>query len=54
MDGLLQALGPAMKREAPTSHSMDPAKFFVSRVKTNLHILMCLNPRHRLLDLLAR
>jgi dynein heavy chain len=53
MEGLLLALGPALKREHP-SVNVDPAKFFVSRVKTNLHILICLHPRHRLLDMLAR
>lgn len=48
MDGLLQAIHPAMKREFPSS-SMDPMKFFVSRVKSNLHIIVCLQPSHPLL-----
>ncbi|KAL5009692.1 hypothetical protein ScPMuIL_011997 [Solemya velum] len=48
LEGLLQALGPGMKREFP-SMSIDPMKFFVARVKTNLHILICLQPGHQLL-----
>ncbi|XP_035829673.1 dynein heavy chain 5, axonemal isoform X2 [Aplysia californica] len=48
MDGLLQAIHPAMKREFPSS-SVDPMKFFVSRVKSNLHLLICLPPGHELL-----
>ena len=43
-----QAIHPAMKREFPSS-SMDPMKFFVSRVKSNLHIILCLQPSHELL-----
>ncbi|XP_025098007.1 LOW QUALITY PROTEIN: dynein gamma chain, flagellar outer arm-like [Pomacea canaliculata] len=48
IDGLLQAIHPAMKREFPSS-SIDPMKFFVSRVKSNLHIIVCLQPSHPLL-----
>ncbi|XP_067674368.1 uncharacterized protein [Haliotis asinina] len=48
MDGLLQAIHPAMKREFP-SMSVDPMKFFVSRVKSNLHIIICLPPGHPLI-----
>ncbi|XP_074662754.1 uncharacterized protein LOC141915202 [Tubulanus polymorphus] len=47
MDGLLQALYPALKRENPALLA-DPMKFFVSRVKSNLHIIICLPPRHHL------
>ncbi|XP_052708586.1 uncharacterized protein LOC128183562 isoform X10 [Crassostrea angulata] len=52
MEGLLQAIGPAMKREFP-SLSVDPMKFFVARVKSNLHIVMCLQPMNSLLKLSA-
>ncbi|XP_052089132.1 uncharacterized protein LOC127725852 isoform X10 [Mytilus californianus] len=48
MEGLLQAIAPAMKREFP-SMSVDPMKFFVARVKSNLHIILCLQPGHILL-----
>ncbi|CAL1527205.1 unnamed protein product [Lymnaea stagnalis] len=48
MEGLLQAIHPAMKREVSKS-SVDPMRFFVSRVKSNLHILICLHPGHELL-----
>ncbi|XP_076466964.1 uncharacterized protein LOC143298129 [Babylonia areolata] len=48
MDGLLQAIHPAMKREFPSS-SMDPMKFFVSRVKSNLHLILCMQPSSDLL-----
>ncbi|XP_070190368.1 uncharacterized protein [Littorina saxatilis] len=48
MDGLLQAIHPAMKREFPSS-AMDPMKFFVSRVKSNLHLILCLQPSNDLL-----
>ncbi|CAH1799095.1 unnamed protein product [Owenia fusiformis] len=47
MDGLLQAIIPAMKRDHPSLS--DPMKFFVSRVKMNLHIILCLPPSHRLI-----
>ncbi|XP_033113255.1 dynein heavy chain 5, axonemal-like isoform X2 [Anneissia japonica] len=48
LDGLLLALGPAMKRNFPRM-VIDPMKFFVSRVKCNLHIILCLPPTHKLL-----
>ncbi|XP_041355189.1 dynein gamma chain, flagellar outer arm-like isoform X3 [Gigantopelta aegis] len=48
MDGLLQALHPAMKRDFPNM-TVDPMKLFVARVKSNLHILICLPPNHELL-----
>ncbi|XP_023932047.1 dynein heavy chain 5, axonemal-like isoform X1 [Lingula anatina] len=48
LDGLLQAIGPALKREFPNM-AQDPMKYFVSRIKSNLHIIMCLPPNHRLL-----
>lgn len=50
---IFQAIGPAMKREFP-SLSVDPMKFFVARVKSNLHIVMCLQPMNSLLKLSAR
>ncbi|XP_071504103.1 dynein axonemal heavy chain 5-like [Diadema antillarum] len=50
LDGLLQALTPAMKRHFPNV-IVDPMKFFVSRVKTNLHIILCLPPTHKLLKI---
>ncbi|ESO89151.1 hypothetical protein LOTGIDRAFT_229063 [Lottia gigantea] len=49
MEGLLQAIHPAMKREFPTM-SVDPMKYFVSRVKCNLHIILCLPPNYTLLQ----
>ncbi|KAK6187606.1 hypothetical protein SNE40_005595 [Patella caerulea] len=49
MEGLLQAIHPAMKREFPNM-IVDPMKFFVSRVKCNLHIILCLPPNHSLLQ----
>ncbi|OWF37572.1 Dynein heavy chain 5, axonemal [Mizuhopecten yessoensis] len=52
LEGLLQAIGPAMKREFPNM-SVDPMKFFVARVKSNLHFLMCLQPGHTLLSIAA-
>ncbi|XP_077977225.1 dynein axonemal heavy chain 8-like isoform X3 [Glandiceps talaboti] len=50
LEGLLQALGPALKRQAP-NYILDPMKFFVSRVKSNLHIILCLPPNDRLLQI---
>ncbi|KAK3577475.1 hypothetical protein CHS0354_032326 [Potamilus streckersoni] len=52
MEGLLLAIGPAMKREFP-SMSVDPMKFFIARVRCNLHILICLPPNHKLLKIAA-
>lgn len=49
MDGLLQALQPIMKRELPHS-SASLHDYFVSRVKSNLHIILCLPPSHNLLS----
>ncbi|CAH1226669.1 DNAH5 [Branchiostoma lanceolatum] len=52
LEGLLQVLGPAMKKAY--AHLMsNPMKFFVSRVKSNLKIVICLPPRHRLLRVAA-
>lgn len=48
-----QAIGPAMKREHP-HFNVDPAKYFVSRVRTNLHIILCLSPSHHLLKVAPR
>ncbi|XP_064629693.1 uncharacterized protein LOC135488785 isoform X2 [Lineus longissimus] len=48
LEGLLQAVTPALRREHPTMIS-DPMKFFVSRVKSNLHIILCLPPNHKLI-----
>ena len=53
MEGLLMAIGPAMKREFP-SMSVDPMKFFIARVKCNLHILICLQPNNSLLKIASR
>ncbi|XP_006824289.1 dynein axonemal heavy chain 5-like, partial [Saccoglossus kowalevskii] len=50
LEGLLQALTPAMKRQAP-NYVLDPMKFFVSRVKSNLHIVLCLPPTDKLLQI---
>ncbi|XP_048577711.1 dynein axonemal heavy chain 8 isoform X3 [Nematostella vectensis] len=48
LDSLLQALMPAIKRKF-SSFLADPMKFFITRVKANLHIVLCLPPTHRLL-----
>uniref|UniRef100_A0A2C9K4Z2 AAA+ ATPase domain-containing protein n=1 Tax=Biomphalaria glabrata TaxID=6526 RepID=A0A2C9K4Z2_BIOGL len=53
MEGLLLAIQPAMKRETSSS-SVDPMKFFVSKVKCNLHLLICLHPGHDLLRTAAK
>ncbi|GFN75495.1 dynein beta chain, ciliary [Plakobranchus ocellatus] len=49
MEGLLQAIHPVIKRQYP-NQAVDPMKFFVSRVQSNLHILVCLQPSHTLLS----
>ncbi|CAK8694917.1 unnamed protein product [Clavelina lepadiformis] len=48
LDGLLQVLTPTLRRHYPNMMS-DPMKFFVSRVKCNLHIILILPPHHSLL-----
>lgn len=48
LDGLLQAIHPAMKRDYPTGNP-DAMKYFVSRVQSNLHLIICLPPNHKLL-----
>ncbi|XP_071818739.1 dynein axonemal heavy chain 5-like isoform X4 [Apostichopus japonicus] len=52
LESLLAALTPAMKRNAINT-MIDPMKFFVSRVKTNLHIILCIPPTHHLLRIAA-
>ena len=37
-----------MKRDFPTGNA-DPMKYFVSRVQSNLHLIICLPPDHTLL-----
>ena len=44
-----QALAPIMKREL-IGAPVDLHNFFLSRVKANLHIILCLPPSHKLLD----
>ncbi|XP_077973667.1 uncharacterized protein LOC120348568 isoform X2 [Styela clava] len=48
IEGLLQVLAPILRRSHPNMMS-DPMKFFVSRVKCNLHIVLNLPPNHKLL-----
>lgn len=48
LDGLLQAIVHYLKKENPSLIS-DPMKYFVSRVRANLHIILCLPPGHWLL-----
>ena len=45
----MQALGPVIKRQHP-GMLIDPLKFFESRVRSNLHIVMCLSPNHWVLQ----
>ena len=49
---MFQALAPALRREHPGSN-IDLHEFFVSRVKSNLHVILCLPPSHRLLEIAA-
>ena len=42
-----------MKREHPNKN-VDLTKFFVSRVKTNLHIMVALPPTHKLFRVATR
>lgn len=39
---------PAIKRKF-SSFLADPMKFFITRVKANLHVVLCLPPTHNLL-----
>ncbi|XP_068697910.1 dynein axonemal heavy chain 8-like [Montipora foliosa] len=48
LDSLLQALMPAIKKKF-SNFLADPMKFFITRVKANLHIILCVPPTHRLL-----
>ncbi|KAM9316607.1 uncharacterized protein PAF06_007656 [Gastrophryne carolinensis] len=48
MNDILQVLGPALRRKYPHL-GYDPAKFFVSQVKSYLRIMVCLPPYHKLL-----
>lgn len=48
LDSLLQALMPAIKKKF-SNFLADPMKFFITRVKANLHIILCLPPTHKLL-----
>ncbi|XP_064411344.1 dynein axonemal heavy chain 5-like [Latimeria chalumnae] len=50
MNDLLQVLIPTLRRDHP--HLMNnPMKYFVSRVKSNLHVILCLPPNHELLSI---
>ncbi|XP_060567478.1 dynein axonemal heavy chain 5-like [Ruditapes philippinarum] len=53
LEGLLMAIGPSMKREFP-SMSVDPMKFFIARVRCNLHMIICIQPGHKLLQIASR
>ncbi|XP_056421918.1 uncharacterized protein LOC130362045 isoform X2 [Hyla sarda] len=48
MNDLLQVLGPALRRKHPHL-GYDPAKYFISQVKTYLRIIVCISPYHELL-----
>ncbi|XP_078503742.1 dynein axonemal heavy chain 5-like [Lissotriton helveticus] len=52
MTDLLQVLGPASRRKHP-NRAYDPAKYLVSQVKSNLHVILCLPPHHELLKTAA-
>ncbi|XP_069461306.1 uncharacterized protein [Ambystoma mexicanum] len=52
MNDLLQVLGPALRRKHP-NRVYDPAKYLVSQVKSNLHVILCLPPHHELLKTAA-
>ncbi|XP_077343463.1 dynein axonemal heavy chain 5-like [Lithobates pipiens] len=49
MKDLLQVLGPALRRKHPHL-GYDPAKYFVSQVKSYLRIMVCIPPYHELLE----
>ncbi|CAB3999965.1 Hypothetical predicted protein, partial [Paramuricea clavata] len=49
INSLLQALMPSIKRKF-SSFLTDPMKFFLTRVKRNLHIILCLQPTHKVLS----
>ncbi|KAJ1151043.1 hypothetical protein NDU88_003830 [Pleurodeles waltl] len=53
MTDLLQVLGPASRRKHP-NRAYDPAKYLVSQVKSNLHVILCLPPHHELLQTAAK
>lgn len=53
LDSLLQALMPAIKKKF-SNFLADPMKFFITRVKANLHIILCIPPSHRLLRIGSR
>ncbi|XP_069830783.1 uncharacterized protein [Dendropsophus ebraccatus] len=48
MNELLQVLGPALRRKHPHL-GYDPAKYFISQVKSYLRIIVCISPYHELL-----
>ena len=45
----LQALEPSIKRDFP-SQEVNPMDYLTSRVRRNLHIIICLNSTHPLLN----
>ncbi|XP_073531710.1 dynein axonemal heavy chain 5-like [Phyllobates terribilis] len=49
MNDLLQVLGPALRRKHPHL-GYDPAKYFISQVKSYLRIIVCISPCHELLQ----
>ncbi|XP_066429677.1 uncharacterized protein [Eleutherodactylus coqui] len=53
MNDLLQVLGPAIRRKHPHL-GYDPAKYFISQVKSNLRIIVCISPYHELLTIASR
>ncbi|KAG9493712.1 hypothetical protein GDO78_001536 [Eleutherodactylus coqui] len=53
MNDLLQVLGPAIRRKHPHL-GYDPAKYFISQVKSKLRIIVCISPYHELLTTASR
>ncbi|KAM4043310.1 dynein axonemal heavy chain 5-like isoform 1-T1 [Anomaloglossus baeobatrachus] len=53
MNDLLQVLGPALRRKHPHL-GYDPAKYFISQVKSYLRIIVCISPNHELLQTASR
>ncbi|KAM5165175.1 dynein axonemal heavy chain 5-like [Mantella aurantiaca] len=49
MNDLLQVLSPALRRKHPHL-GYDPAKYFISQVKSYLRIMVCIPPYHELLE----
>jgi dynein heavy chain len=53
IDGLYQAVGPAIKRDYP-NFIIDPKKYFNHRVRKNLHICLAISPYSSVYDRIVR